>query len=122
VELPGCDPRLRRPRACAQASPRANWAPEQRRLRWRLPELAPGGCAVARAVFRHDGSIAAPAMAAAARGAAAAASFQGPPGGGTLSGVALESGEVAAEGAGGARLCAGAGAFQGRVTAQPAQG
>jgi len=111
-------------RARAQASPRASWAPEQRRLRWRLPELAPGGCAIARAVFRHDGSIAAPAMAAAARGAAAAASFRGPPGGGTLSGVALESCEVTAAdaGGGGAQLCAGAGSFQGRVTAQPAQG
>lgn len=100
-------------------TPRASWAPEQRRLRWQLPPLEPGGTAAARAVFTHGGTIPAPAAAAAARGAAAALSFAGPPGEGTLSGVALESGAVG--GTGGA-LAPGAGTFRGRLTARPAQG
>ncbi|KAK9845801.1 hypothetical protein WJX81_002731 [Elliptochloris bilobata] len=106
----------------SKITPRASWAPAQRRLRWHLLDLPPGGTAVARAVFTHGGTIPAPAAATAARGAGASLSFSGPPGGGTLSGVALESGDVGDEAGGGGTLAASVGMFGGRVAAQPAQG
>lgn len=104
-------------------TPRASWAPVQRRLRWQLPPLSPGGGAVVRAIFSHDGTISAPAMAAAGRGATATLSFRGPPGKGTLSGVALESGDASGgKSSAGSGLVPGEQSFRGWITAQPEEG